>query len=411
MVVYPIYLGAAAAFVAIAAVADVFTGEYSAKADGDVFTLTLAQEGDTLTGTFSDGSTKMGLRGTVASGGKQASGKLSLDGQELPITFTLRRDGDNIRFVMSVAGEDETFLFAPTAGAKPKPADPAEPNAPPKAATPPKGAKPAPPGKPATAPVKGSAYRHPVGFRMTLAEGWRVLPSAAMLVLLPPGAAAPTADEGYLLIITDAGGDKVARKMEETFAQSPGLRRVGESTDSGWIYEGTVNGAAVRVRCYVAPGTGGGGMGAVLVANGTAAKMKAREPALGVMMRGADWSEPVADERLVGTWRGGLVTTDRDVRGTGGKLTVSGATDSNTSYRLGADGVFTETTTSRSIFIGQGVSIDTGDSVEKKESRWAGAGGVLAMNKNGVYLTGDYRFEGDRLIVTFGDKTLALRRD
>jgi hypothetical protein len=139
--------------------------------------------------------------------------------------------------------------------------------------------------------------------------------------------------------------------------------------------------------------------------------MKAREPGLESMMRGAKWEGAAVDGRLVGTWRGGLVTTDRDVRGIGGKLTVSGATDTNTSYQMGADGVFAEVTTSRSIFIGQGVSIDTGDSIEKKESRWAGEAGILSISKNGLFLTGSYRFEGDRLIVTFGDKTLALRHN
>lgn len=172
VLIHPIYIGAAASFVAIAAVADGFTGDYSAKTGSGTLALTLVQDGDAVTGTFSDGSTKMGLRGTVASEGKQASGKLSLGGQELPITFTLRRDGDKIRFAMNVAGEEETFLFAPSGGTKPKPAAPSQPSS---LAKP---AKPVTPAKPAPTPVKGGVYRHPAGFRLPLVEGWRVLPLA-----------------------------------------------------------------------------------------------------------------------------------------------------------------------------------------------------------------------------------------
>lgn len=405
--IHPVYLSAVVvSFVGVATVADVFSGDYTSKNEDVTCTLTLAQDGDAITGTFSDGSEKMGLRGTVAAGGKQASGKLSLNGQELPITFTLRRDGDKLRFAMIVAGEEDTFLFTPNGGTKSKPAMPEEKPAPVKnTAT----VKPTAPAKTAAVSVKGGAYRHPSGFRLPLAEGWRVLPAAGWLVLLPPGAARPTPEEGYMLFLTDAGGDKVAQKLEETFAQTPGLRRTGESTSTGWLYEGEANGAPVRVRCYITPGNNA--VAAVLLANGTAAKMKKSEPALGSMMRGAKWAQPAADERLVGTWRGGLVATDKDVRGVGGKLTVTGATDTNTSYRLDPNGVFTEMTTSRSIFIGQGVSIDTGDTVEKKASRWSAEGGVLTITKNGFYMTGTYRFEGDRLIVTFGDKTLALQRN
>jgi hypothetical protein len=228
--------------------------------------------------------------------------------------------------------------------------------------------------------------------------------TAGVIALLPPGVTKPDGTEGYLLLLTE-NPDAVLEKFEGQFQQQ--LQRTPVS-GRGFAYEGNVGGNSVRVRCFVA--SNNGGISAVLFANGTKEKMLKREPALQTMMNGATFAAPEFDTRLVGTWRGGLVTADRDVRGVGGKLEVSGATDSSTSYRLDPNGVFTELTSSRSIFIGQGVSIDTGDQVDKKEGRWAAGNGVLCIGRNGVLLTGSYRFENGRLIATFGDKTLALRQ-
>jgi hypothetical protein len=378
-----------------------FSGAYSAKTEDGTVTLTLNQASDgTVTGSMREEESVTELRGKVADGGKCVTGKILLQGQETPIEFEIRHESSGkLRFVMKVNGEeDEPIVFSSTGRAAP--------NDPKPAPTKPLAKKPE--GAPLTVPTAsaalgGGTFRHPTGLRLPLGQDWKAM-TQGIVVLLPPGASKPDSSEGYLLLLTD-NPDAVLQKLEGQFQAQ--LQRANIS-GRGFAYEGTANGAAVRVRCFVTPERGG--VSAVLFANGTKEKMLKREPALQAMMNGATFAPPEFDSRLIGTWSGKLVDTARDVRGVGGRLEVSGATDSQTSYRLEPGGGFAELNRSRSIFIGQGVSIDTGDQVDRKDGRWYGGNGVICLSMGGVYVTGAYRFEGSRLIVELGNKALALQR-
>lgn len=381
--------------------ADNFIGTYTAKSDDGLVTMTLNQDGENVTGTFLQGTDNIVLTGRVSEDGKRVSGKLAMNGQELPLTFEIRREGDKLRYTLQVAGEEDVLIFTPS-GSNPKPV-PARPKHT-KITKPVDVTKPEPP-ETKTPAVAGETYRHPGGLRLSIPKGWRMY-TVGVIALLPPGAT-PTSGEGCAVILTDGSGDAVIEKLEQKCMEAPSYRKI-ETGGPGFTYEGDTNGVTTRVRCLTIANDAGNT--AIFLITGPKPKMPAREQALVTMVKTAKWAAPEMDGRLVGTWSGGLVTKDQDVKGTGGKYTVTGATDSSTTYNLAPNGVFEEITTSRSIFNGQGVSIDTGDTVKKESNRWAASGGILSISNDGTYYTGTYRFAGDQLIVQLADKTLAMRR-
>jgi hypothetical protein len=406
-----------------------FTGTYSAQTEDGLVQLTLTQESDnSLTGTLSESGSQLGLRGKVVEAGKKATGKIVLNGQEIPIDFELRWEGDKVRFTMIADGEKEELLLTPkdrSTASKPKTPSVPKPSTPTTPKTAPAKPKTTPnpvPPKPSPVPTNASLYRHPSGVKFALPQGWKIInASDALLLLLPPGQSKPDGDELYFLLISQAGeatrhdDPRIVQGVEALLNGEEGLLKGAvrfEQTKThvnGASFEGTANNET-KLYARTAIGKPNQVVAGVL-AVGLKAKIQPRETALHALATSIKIDAPERDPRFLGTWGGSVNTSGLEARDNVGRSQASSVTDSSTTFSFGEDGTFVETSTSRTIAIGQGVSLDTGDNVEKTQLVWcAGNGKVCLFLPGGLSATGTYRFEGETLVVTLGNKRYVLNR-
>lgn len=408
----------AALVVAVAPVQNAdFTGTFSGKSDDGTITLTLKQAADgAVSGELRDGDETLSLSGRRSDDGRKVVGKVSVQGVEIP--FEIRRTASGVDFVMILAGEEEVVALA-RVGAAPAPKRPALP-----APTAPKAApkRSATPKRPAAAPAPAGVYRHPAGVQVALPAGWKIETRGAIPALLPPGATRPDGDELYLLLVGEAGGIRSAddprlEQFVEALLNGRGetdrgilggavvVRRIAPGT---WESETTRTGQTLYARCFFSAPDG---RVAAILTLGLREKIRPREAALRAAMDATRMVAPEHDPRLVGDWSGSVATRARDARDSVGRQQASSVTDSNTSYRIDADGRFVQSRTSRTIAIGQGVSIDSGDQVERTGGTWSGSGGKIALcDENGLYALGTYRVVGNQVVLELADRVITLTR-
>ncbi|MBB6050908.1 hypothetical protein [Armatimonas rosea] len=395
-----------------------FSGDYTGKQDGGTIKLTLKQESDgSVTGTFNDGSSMASLAGTVASDGKKITGQFTYQGINLP--FEIRRKGAGIEFVMKLGNEEEVMGLSRTGGTVPP--DAPEPTKP-KPAKPP-ATKPSAVPKPSAAPTLAGAYVHPAGLKIGLPQGWKVQAYGPVLALLPPGATKADGDELYLLLVGEANG--ISSKTDPRLGQFLELILNGAGGDGGLLLGkgvtfqrtgqdgngltfqgGNGRGASLYARCLFSEPKG---RIAAVLALGLKAKIAPREAALQGALAAVSASTPERDSRLLGSWKGTTSTKSRDARDAAGRQQASSVTDSSTTYQLTGDGRFVESRWSRTIAIGQGVSLDSGDTVERTQGLWAASNGKIAFcEDNGLYLLGSYQVQGGGVVIQIGDRVITL---
>ncbi|MCX6369063.1 MAG: hypothetical protein NTX57_20480 [Armatimonadetes bacterium] len=397
-----------------------FSGDYTGKQDGGNIKVTLKQDGSGgVTGTFHDGSSTATLSGTTSPDGKKLTGQFTYQGINLP--FEIRRKGAGIEFVMKFGNEEEVMSLSRTGGAVPEEAP--KPTKP-KPANPPT-SKPSTTSKPRATPTLAGAYQHPAGLKIGLPKGWKVQAYGPVLALLPPGATKLDGDETYLLLVGEANG--VTSKTDPRLGQFTELvlngaggegglilgkgitfQRTGQDSNGLTFQGNNGRGSSIYARCLFSEPKG---QIAAVLALGLKAKIAPREAALQSALAAVSASAPERDSRLLGSWKGTTATKSRDARDAVGRQQASSVTDSSTTYQLSGDGKFLESRWSRTIAIGQGVSLDSGDTVERTSGLWAASNGKIAFcEDNGLYLLGSYQIQSGHVVIQIGDRVITLSR-
>ena len=272
----------------------------------------------------------------------------------------------------------------------------------------------------------GSGFTHPAGLALNLPKGWKVQQSSVLTTLLPPGATKADGDEIYLLLVGDANG--IQSKSDPRLGQfmevilngakgtgglilGPGItfQRTGNE-NGGLTFTGSNGrGSSVHARCIFSEPQG---RIAAILAVGLKTKIAAREAALQSTMAAVKGTSPERDSRLLGSWKGTTRTNSRDARDAVGRLKASSVSDSSTTYQLTGEGRFVESRHSRTIALGPGgVSLDTGDTVERTQGQWAASNGKIAFSDDsGLYLLGTYQLQGGAVVIQIGDRVITLSR-
>jgi hypothetical protein len=230
-------------------------------------------------------------------------------------------------------------------------------------------------------------FKHPAGISVRYPKDWdtRAIPSGGTQ-LLPPGATAES-KEIYLLNGQAAEGimsvddPRLAQAVDALVAQAvPALRRTkpGEPVKAEqqpgmlFVYEGGNNGAA---RLYV---TIINGYALAVVGLGDKTQVNARDGVLRQIFSSLGWKEGERDAALVGAWKK-VGTTSLDSRDAVGRLQASSVSESQRSMVLRPDGTCTSREVSRTIALGQGVSLDSGDQVTTQNGKWFAGNGKLVL--------------------------------
>ena len=394
-------------------------GSFAGTFKGAEVTLTLAAAGEgKLTGTIVMGDKKYPATAKLVPQGIEGSFKVEEESFEFLAKFEgdslLLNSGGTTHILLRQGGAKPTNPLASKPTEKPKPSNPLASRD-----------KPTPAAAPVTDMAAGSGFVHPAGLQIKLPKGWQTQSSGPLTMLLPPGATKPDGDEAYLLLVGEANGIQSktdprlgqfmelvlnGEKGEGGLILGPGItfQRTGQDS-SGLTFQGSnARGNTIYARCVISEPKG---RIAAILAVGLKSKIDAREAALQSTMAAVSSAAPEHDSRLLGSWKGTTRTKSIDARDAVGRQQASSVSDSSTTYQLSADGRFLESRWSRTIAIGKGVSIDTGDTVEKTAGQWAASNGKIAFcESNGLYLMGTYQIQGSQVVIQIANKVVTLSR-
>lgn len=380
-----------------------FNGTFKANHDGSAYTLVLTAADGKLSGTLAEGGVKMKVQGTYS--GSRGNATATVEGLPVKMFLQLTRTSNKLIVVVMEEGENgkadpdskETITFdapdekdpAPDPSPKPKPANPT-PTPKPADTKPTEAPAAKPAGKPGEKPTLENTpwkvLKHPIGLSVRIPQEWRVEDKEEAYQLFPPGVDAQSR-EVYLMVGQSAEGvreindPRVAQTVDAGMAQiAPLLKRVGggEPIAVGpakgvlFTYEGG-QGAVAKIYCTILKETA-----IALIGIGEKAKVSSREPVLRSIFRSFAAGEEKRDPAVAGVWNR-LGTTGLDARDNVGRLQASSVTDSQRTIVLQPDGTAISRSSSRTIAIGQGVSIDTGDNVTTKRGKWVAGDGTLML--------------------------------
>lgn len=360
-----------------------------------------------------------GLEGSFESEGASFEFRAKRDGQ----TLLLNSDGTT-HMLLEQGGSAATRPANPLA-ARPKPA-PVNPLA--KATTARETAD--TPSAPATAiPAGWKTYKHPMGPMMRYPAGWQLNESTDGIQLVPPDAAQGPQGPREVFILQAMGADgltsaedpRVVQTADQRMGQMlPTLKRTAapvklrSGTEPGilMVWEGInpQTSKPVQARLY---GAIHKNFAITLVAIGEKNLLLSRDKTLRDILNGFGASDAERDTRLVGTWQGGVVDNGRIIKGAGGRVQTTTASDSSTRVVLNPDGTAQRINHSRTIVNAPGVSLDSGDEITKTNGTWsAGNGKLFIAWQDGAQMSGSYRFEGNGVLVTYpnGSTQLFSRR-
>lgn len=332
-------------------------------------------------------------------------GTITKDGTEYPLTAkrsgpgiegSFKAGNDSFDFLSKVengtmrlkTGDTVYLLIKEAAAGKSPAASPLEKPQTPKnpLAGGPKGAAPA--AKEGPVQPAWKLLKHPSGVSVRYPRDWTVreVPGSGYQ-LLPPGANAESTDV-YLINgqptegIARADDPRLAQALDGLIGQAaPALRRskpgeaVKAEQEPGMLftYDGGKNATA---RLYV---TIINGYAIAVVGIGDIAKVESRDGVLRQIFASLGWKEGERDAGLVGAWTR-VGETSLDARDSVGRLQASSVSNTQRTMILRPDGTCTSREVSRTIAIGQGVFLDSGDQVTTRNGRWfAGSGKLVLM--------------------------------
>lgn len=266
----------------------------------------------------------------------------------------------------------------------------------------------------APAPNDWKSFRHPTGVSLKLPGDWKVQesPDGSGYLLLPPGVV-PGGEELYIVggqpvgDIASAEDPRLAAAAEALMAQAgPLLERKGAvekvraagTPGISLVWESS-QGARARMFVTVLKGQAVG-----ITGIGLKEKVAEREDVLLKIFKTLSAGEASLDNALVGSWKR-MGTTTIDARDNVGRLQASSAGDHHHTVQLRADGTCVSRESSRTIAIGQGVALDTGDQVTNKSGRWNAADGKLVLIWDG----GQPEEVGYRLSGPAGNRQLIIK--
>ncbi len=272
---------------------------------------------------------------------------------------------------------------------------------------------------PSKAPSGWKALKHPLGVSIRYPGDWTQRDTPLGIQFLPPGVAVG-GDEVYLLGGIPAEGvtDPADTRVEQTAVAimskaAPALRRAGDpkplqtQVGAGRIlaWEGGSNG---RARMYLAITKG---HLIALTAVGLKPKLDKRDPVLRQLFATLSAGSVERDQRIAGVWKY-TGTTSIDAKNSAGRITASSVSDSQRTIIVRPDGTCTWREISRTIALGAGVSIDSGDQVETRNGQWAaGSGRVSLIWDNGKREEYAYRINGAQLLLIDSGSTQIWQRN
>jgi len=406
--------------------AQAFAGHYRTMHQGAEISLVLNQSGNQVTGTYSDGGPALQVKGAVIGGILKATASIA----SLPFTYHLTISRQGGKLIMEIYELDDSgkpdpesrdrFEFPAGAGA------PSPPAASPGAAPKPKKAPSKPASKPVVkaspptrAPSGWKTLKHPLGVSIRYPGNWTQRDTPLGIQFLPPGVAVG-GDEVYLLGgipaqgVTDSADPRVEQTAVAVISQSaPALHRAGEAkpmqtqVGAGRIlaWEGGSNG---RARMYLAIAKD---HLIALTAIGSKPKLDKRDPILRQLFATLSAGSVERDQRIAGVWKY-TGTSSIDAKNSVGRITASSVSDSQRTIVVRPDGTCTWRQVSRTIALGSGVSIDSGDQVETKNGQWvAGSGRVTLIWDNGKREEYAYRLNGAQLLLIDSGSTQVWQRN
>ena len=401
----------------IAAGAQGFSGTYRIERDGAEAALRLAQEsGGRVSGTLTQGPIPLQIEGRILAG--RVVGKASIAGTPVSFGMTIARTGDKLILELTETGDDgkpdpeltERFVFpAPNSGPSPAPKNPVKPAGKKpagKTGSKPKAAASGPAASTAASTSGWKTLRHPYGLSLQYPKEWTLQEDQLGFLLLPRGVR-KGGDEVYVVSgirangVTDVADPRVEQTANAIVQRiGPLLKRTGSAQPAGKGLVLTWANQAARGRMYLVI------LKDYLIgitALGTKSKVDSRDPILRKILATFRSGAGELDQRLVGTWSL-LRTTSIDARNNLGQSTASSVSDTQRTLFFRPDGTVTSREVSRTIALGAGVSLDSGDQVTTKQGKWyAGSGRVTLMWEQGTAEDLKYQVQGGQLIVDLGN--------
>jgi hypothetical protein len=386
-----------AIFLTVAALAGAIdlSGNYEATSDGEKYTLTLKQDGDSLTGEAKGEGQTFKLKGTVK--GEKATGTLTVtfEGVNVALHFKSEMVGDKLKILVAAPGDDgkpdwsepDEYLFAKVGGGEAKQ---------PKEKLLSKFSK-----EPTTVLKNGKEYVHASGGKFRYPGTWTLKEVEGGLQLTPPDAGE---GEIYAVVAESAEGatdpaskDVVAYVDMQVRSLFPFVKRVGdvEKANAGngkgavVTWEGEKDGQTYRVRGYL---TILKNYGVALVAAGPKSKIEGRDKTLREIFHTFGWGQGKVDTNLVGVWN------HWSYKGSG-----SYGRETKAKVVMNADGTFNYNSDTETSMSAQGKTAGgdvawTGGMASRRGDGWGGTwtadGSTLILNfADGSTETFTYKFK------------------
>jgi hypothetical protein len=228
--------------------------------------------------------------------------------------------------------------------------------------------------------------QHPLGLSVRYPRDWAIAKMDDGYKLTPPGTEGST-DEVYAITgqsaegIKSAADPRVTQAIDAVVGQNfPGFQRrgAGDKLNAGSVpgmaftFEG---GQGVKARLYVIILKD---VALSVLGVGKKEKIDAKDSVLQQIFQSFGTKEAARDPQLVGKWTK-TGETSIDARDNVGRLQASSTGSSSRTLILLADGTCVSREWSRTIAIGKGVSIDTGDQVTEHKGKWCAGDGVLVL--------------------------------
>ena len=272
--------------------------------------------------------------------------------------------------------------------------------------------------------LRGSLFKHPIGFTFWYPEGWTVLEGGeGGLRLLPPGdKASDPRPRRFVFIIGDSvagqgiagpADPRVGAFLDRAVTSMLPLRRIGAATAVGAARGGgaeynwsgkNLQGETIAARAFA---TIIKDFGVALLVVGYQKEVRALDGPARKIFASFGFGAGEKDPRLVGSWKmvstGSIYNKSPFVKS---HERAMGYSKTESTLELRADGTWVRTEVSESTFMGAGTSLSSGPRKTVTRGKWSAGKGVLfLMGEDKTWDDCKYRIrsggEGPLLVLTW----------